>query len=428
MCHNYAKHFSLLLFTIFIGSFSFAQNSNKENSIYSRYGIGELRNSLNTPIKAMGGISTAYADEYAVNSDNPASYATLRFTTYELGGEASMRTVLTDTKKYGTGMGALSYLTVGIPLGKYAGMAFGVKPNSRVYYQTQDSVNQLPGFGPALRTYSGDGSVNYAYAGFAGKYAGISFGFNLGYMFGTIRNSNLLSSQYDTLYVQNADFSHYTKVGGVYYSLGAMYDAKLKEKLFLRTGATVTLKQRLTIHEDDYKLSWRTLDDGSSIYDTVVNITNQRGNMTLPMNYSFGAHIMDNEKWMAGFDVRGAKWSDYNVNGLKDSVADQTYRVAIGGSYTPNARSLYKYLNRITYRLGFYYGTDYIKLRSTTMNYYGFSLGASLPFKRTYDRIHLTYEMGRRGTLNNGLIQENFYKFSFGISLNDKWFVKRKYD
>lgn len=426
MCHNYAKHFSLLLFTIFIGSFSFAQNSNRENSIYSRYGIGELRNALNTPIKAMGGISTAYADEFAVNSDNPASYATLRFTTYELGGEASMRTVITGTKKYGTGMASLSYLTIGVPLGKYAGMAFGVKPYSRVYYQTQDSVD-LAGFGPALRIYTGDGSVNYAYAGFAGKYAGFSFGFNLGYMFGTIRNSNLLDVQYDTVNVQNADFSHYTKIGGVHYKLGVMYDTKLKEKLFLRAGATLTLKQNLTTHEDDYKLSWRYVDR-VPVYDTVVNITNQKGRMTTPMSYSFGAHLMDNEKWMAGIDVSGAKWSDYNVNGLKDSVADQTYRIAIGGSYTPNPRSLYKYLNRVTYRLGFYYGTDYIKLRNTAMNYYGFSIGASLPFKRTYDRIHLTYEMGRRGTLNNGLVQENFYKFSFGISLNDKWFVKRKYD
>lgn len=426
MCHNYAKHFFLFLFTILIGSFSFAQNSNKENSIYTRYGIGELRNALNTPIRAMGGISTAYADEFAVNSDNPASYATLRFTTYEVGGEASMKTVLTGTQKYGTGMASLSYFTIGVPLGKYAGMAFGVKPYTRVYYETQDSVD-MPGIGPAIRVYSGDGSVNYAYAGFAGQYGGLSLGVNIGYMFGTIRNSNILTTQYDTLNVQNADFSHYTKIGGLYYKLGAMYNAKLKEKLFLRVGATATLKQNVTVHEDDYKLSWR-ISDGTAIYDTVVNISNQKGKMVLPMSYSFGAHIMDNEKWMAGFDISGAKWSDYNIEGIKDSLADQTYRVAVGGSYTPNARSLYKYLNRITYRLGFYYGTDYIRLRNTGMNYYGFSLGVSLPFKRTYDRVHLAYEMGRRGTLNNGLIQENFYKFSFGISLNDKWFVKRKYD
>lgn len=426
MCHNYAKHFFLFITLLVTGSLSFAQNSNKENSVYTRYGIGEFRNSLNTNLKGMANISSAYANEYNVNTDNPASYATLKLTTYELGGEGSMKTVLTNAKNYRTGMASLSYLTIGIPLGKHAGMAFGLKPYTRTYYQTTDSVD-LAGIGPALRVYSGDGSINYAFLGFAGEYKGFSAGVNVGYLFGTTRNSSILTKQYDTVNATNSDFSTYDKVGGVYWKLGLMYNTRLNKNLALRVGGTFTLSQDVTQWRDNYALSWR-ISNGTSIYDTAIDVQNQKGKMTLPMSYSFGAQLLGNDVWVAGIDFSAAQWSQFRNMGVADSVASGTYRIAAGGEYTPNARSIYKYLNRVTYRLGVYYGTDYIKLRNTDLNYYGFTVGASLPFKRSNDRLHLAFEMGRRGTQTNGLVQENYYKFSFGISLNDKWFLKRKYE
>jgi len=32
------------------------------------------------------------------------------------------------------------------------------------------------------------------------------------------------------------------------------------------------------------------------------------------------------------------------------------------------------------------------------------------------------------GTKANGLLQETYVRLTLGLSLNDKWFVKRKYD
>jgi hypothetical protein len=50
-----------------------------------------------------------------------------------------------------------------------------------------------------------------------------------------------------------------------------------------------------------------------------------------------------------------------------------------------------------------------------------------LPFQG-FSNINLGFEVGRRGTTNAGLIQEDFFSIRLGLSLNDRWFVKNKYN
>lgn len=425
MCHSYNKHFLLTLTLLSTGIVSFAQNSNKENAPYSRYGLGEQRNGANTVLKGMASISSAYANSFNVNTDNPASYASLKLTTYEAGAEGSMRNIQAGGRSYGTGTATLSYLTVGIPIGKYAGVALGLRPYTRVFYRMNDST-ELDGIGPAIRNYSGEGSTNYGFIGVAGTYGGFSIGANIGYLFGTIRNSSLIQKLYDTVNTYNADFSRYTKVGGLHYKLGIMYSTALTKTMNLRVGGTATLNQNVNAWRDEYAISFRNTGNGS-VADTAIRLQEVKGKIALPLSYSFGAQLAGGDNWMVGVDYSAAQWSQYRSYDLADSV-DNAYKMAIGGEYTPNATSLYNYLQRVTYRIGFYYGKDYVKLRNTDINYYALTLGGSLPFKRSADRLHLGLELGKRGTQTNGLISENFFKFSIGISLNDRWFVKKTYD
>lgn len=406
---------------------SFAQKSNKENSPYTRFGVGEFRNGVNVSLRGMGSISSAYSNEHAINTDNPASYAGLKLTTYEAGVEGSKRTIFSNSQSYPTGTATYSYLTIGIPMSKHFGMALGLKPYTRVYYNLRDSVN-MPGLGPYLRGYNGDGTVNYGYLGVAGKIKGFSVGINFGYLFGTINHASTLTSQYDSANALNSSFSEYIMVGDLFYKGGLMYETKLNNKLGLRAGATFAAKQNMNAKRDQYQLTYKYFSSLGTVTDTAIQETGKKGSIVLPSNYSFGVQLYNTDKWMAGIDFSTADWSGYRSFGNADSVADRTYRIAVGGEYTPNATSIYKYLNRVTYRLGFYYGKDYVELRNNNINYYAVTFGASLPFKRSYDRVHLGMEIGKRGTEGNGLVRENFFKFNVGISLNDRWFVKRKYE
>lgn len=428
MYHSYVKR-SLLAIVCFLSTFTTitAQNSNKENSPYSRFGIGEFRNGLNPMLRGMGSVSTAYVNEYAINTGNPASYASLKLTTYEVSAEGSVKNMRVGNENYTSGMATLSHINIGIPVSKHAALVLGLRPVARTYYSMSDTTD-MPAIGTSLRTYSGDGSVNLAFLGVAGKYKNFSAGINVGYLFGTTRYSSVLSNLVDTNHIYNADFSVYNRIGGIHWSAGLLYEGKVHKSMNLRAGATFSLSQHIATTQDVYELSWRN-SGTTQILDTAVSIKGHKGYTVLPFSYSLGVQLVDVEnRWSAGLNFSMTQWGDYKQFDQKDSLANQSWKIGIGGEYTPNVRNLYKYYNRITYRLGFYYGTDYVLLRNTTLPCYAVTAGVSLPFRRTMDKVHLALEMGRRGTKSNGLIQENFYKFSVGISLNDKWFLKRKYD
>jgi hypothetical protein len=430
MFHTYVKYF---LPSVFCLSASFQASSqddivaNKvtgENSPYSRFGIGEQRNGVNTLLRGMGSISSAYANPFAVNTDNPASYGSLKLTTYEAGGEGSIRNVFAGDLKYSTGSATLSYLNVGIPVSKHAGISFGLRPYSRVYYKLQDTIAD-PLIGKAIDQFIGLGSTNYGFIGAGGRYKGFSLGFNFGYLFGTINSARQLTS-IDTVKAHHSAFTNSTKLGGIYWKLGAMYDKELNKKMSFRAGATLTLSQDIDAERDEYGI---LINSATTVptYDTARAITGLEGKTTLPMSYSAGAHLIGTDKWMIGVDYTGTQWSEFRNFDVVDSV-DDSYKLSIGGEYTPNMASMTRYFDRVTYRLGLSYGKDYVRLQNTDMNFYSVTAGLSLPFRRTTDRIHTAVEIGNRGSNSNGLIRETFVRFAVGISLNDRWFIKRRYD
>lgn len=426
MCHKLFKHY--LLLTIIAAAVQasaqtqdFQTKANHENSPYSRFGIGEFRNGINPLLKSMGNITSAYNDPFAVNADNPASYASLLLTTYEGSLVANTRTIHSGNEKFRSGMATINHLSIGIPMGKYAGMSLGYRPVTNIFYRLSDTTI-IPGYGNTVRTFVGDGSLNYAFLGLAGKYKGLSLGANFGYMFGSTVYASLLES-IDTVSVNDARFSKVLRTGGIYWKAGAQYEAKLKKGLFLRSGVTFTANQGLNTTLDEYWVSYN-FSGGDTSYSNL----GQEGILTMPLMYSAGIHLADSNKWMVGVDFSGMSWTNYSGFGRTDSVADMSYRVGVGGEYTPDVSSLRKYFNRVTYRLGFYYGQDYVYLRNTPINYYAVTFGFGLPFKRYTDRVNTAFEIGQRGTEANGLFKEAFFRFTVGISLNDRWFIKRRYD
>ena len=69
-----------------------------------------------------------------------------------------------------------------------------------------------------------------------------------------------------------------------------------------------------------------------------------------------------------------------------------------------------------------------LEIKNIQLEQYGTTFGLGLPLKRLKSVLHLSVEWGERGTTQNGLLKESYWKTRFGITLNDLWFVKRKYD
>ncbi|MCB9046512.1 MAG: hypothetical protein H6550_10280 [Chitinophagales bacterium] len=429
MFHKLYKHYLLLICIVVVAGTGYAQNtqnfstkSNRENAPYTRFGIGEFRNGINPLMKGMGGITSSYNNPFAINASNPASYASLLLTTYEGSLQASTRTIHSGNEKFKTGMATINHMNIGMPVGKHAGMSFGFMPLTHIYYKLSDT-SVIPLYGNSVRTFYGDGSLSYAYVGFAGKYKGFSAGFNFGYIFGSTVYSSLLESIDNTQNVNDAQFSKVVKSGGIYWKGGLQYNGKIGSNLLLGAGATFAVNQDIKSKLDEFWMSYNY-----SGGDTAYSRLTQQGTLTMPLMYSAGLQIADSNKWLIGVDFSAANWSNYQGLGRVDSVGDVSYKIAAGGEYTPDATALRKYFSRVTYRLGFYYGQDYVYVRNTPINYYAVTFGFGLPFKRYTDRVNTAFEIGRRGSETNGLFRENFVKATIGITLNDKWFIKRKYD
>lgn len=411
----------------FTASVATAQNGNssKENDPYSRFGIGEPLTGTNVLNRGMGYVSTAYQNAAAINTENPASYASLKLTTYEAGFTGSVRSIRTEGKSYGTGSASLANLRLGFPIGNHAGMALGLQPQTHIFYHNVDS-STVNGIGKTAAEYTGEGGLNYAFIGAAGTTHGFSFGLNFGYLFGTMSNTSRLVN-IDTTHVLGSDFSKETRLGGLHFKAGIQYHDTLENGWNVRVGATADWGQSLNGNQTSYSSSFYYI--GSSINtDTSYTSAGKDGKIVLPATYSIGANL-GGANWSIGVDATQMNWSKYrNFEAIDTNINSKTLRLGVGGEYTPDPLSVYSYLSRVTYRAGFYFGQDYVKLRNTDLNYYGFTLGASFPFKRSPDRIHTAFEFGRRGTTANGLVQANYFKIHLGISLNDRWFVKRKYD
>ncbi|MEO6831402.1 MAG: hypothetical protein ABI378_03950 [Chitinophagaceae bacterium] len=400
-------------------------NSNKENDPYSRFGIGQITTGTNVLNCGMGYVSTAYQNASAINTDNPASYASLKLTTYEAGFTGSLLSIHTEDKTYGTGSANLANLRLGFPVGKHAGLALGLQPQSHIFYHNVDS-NSINGIGKTASEYTGQGGLNYAFIGAAGETHGFSFGLNFGYLFGTMSNTSRLVN-IDTTQVLGSDFSKDTRLGGLHFKAGIQYHDTLQNGWNIRLGATADWGQDLQGNQTSYSSSFYYV--GTTITsDTAYTATGKDGKIVLPATYSIGANL-GGLNWSVGVDATQMNWSKYrNFDAIDTNINSKTLRIGVGGEYTPDPLSVYSYISRITYRAGFYYGSDYVKLRNTDLNYYGLTVGASFPFKRSADRIHTALEFGRRGTTTNGLVQTNYFKVHLGISLNDRWFVKRRYD
>ena len=86
------------------------------------------------------------------------------------------------------------------------------------------------------------------------------------------------------------------------------------------------------------------------------------------------------------------------------------------------------FIKLLGYRTGIRYNSSLITVEGEDIQEIGMSFGLSLPLRKSFSTLNFGLEFGRRGKDKNGLTQEDFLNFMFGITINDKWFIQRKYD
>ncbi|TWF44953.1 hypothetical protein FHW36_101879 [Chitinophaga polysaccharea] len=430
-------HWTKVSILCLLGTFFLVANkvSAQENSPYSRYGLGDLNNNQNTVNRGMGGVSQAYNDPQAVNFVNPASYYSLVLTTFDVGIEGGAKSITDQGAKFSSGFGTLSYLQLGIPLVRNRwGLNLGLRPVTRVSYNIQQGFNS--NFGdttkwPLTNKYEGSGGLYQLYAGTGVRVGDFSIGVNLGYLFGNVENNTRLFFPDPNTYPSHK----MTRItyNSFFYKLGLQYRAKLNKEMDMTFGVTGSMKQNMNARQE--ALNETLMSNGAGNYtnqDTVSYVKGNRGKVVYPEEFGGGIMIRKYDKWSVGVDYTSNQWQNFKSFEVKDSALQNAWKLAIGGQFVPNATALSGYWNRVAYRLGAYYGQDYLKLAGQNMPMMGFTVGAGLPVRRMpysnqYSMLNLAFEVAHRGN-NQTVLKENTYRISLGFTLSDKWFIKRKYE
>lgn len=403
----------------------------------------------------MGGISAGYVDydkrfdlkdqypkSQSVNFLNPASYAKMRITSFDLGFEVDSRTLLaSDTQsKFRSVSAIISYVQLGIPLSRKRslGMNLGLRPVTRINYKIDRRTREKSGntgnpIDSMQTLYEGSGGSYQAYIGFGKSFKNLSVGFNTGYFFGTkdysTRKSFIPDSLDDAYYASN----HQTKTsfGGVFFDLGAQYRAQLSKNLVLNLGAYGNLTQKFKAEREAIDETFNYDVNGATFnIDTISYISNQGGQLQYPSTLGFGFMLDRIDSWQIGVDFTTMAWDDYSFFGEKEKVKN-SWLLKVGGQFIPDVRDTRSYWSHVNYRLGFNFGPDYINVENK-LPQFGVSAGLGLPVRRNpylhqYTLINFSFEYGKRGNTSN-ILRENLFRAGLGFTLSDLWFIKRRYN
>lgn len=409
--------------------------SAQENSPYSRYGLGDIVPGQNIVNRAAGGVSAAYYDPVTVNFTNPASYARLKYTTFDVGLDYTGRTLKTTSPVRTLRSGYLipSYIQVGFPLSKKAnwGMNIGIRPVSRISYQLQENT-RLPGIDSIQTNYNGDGGMYQTYIGTGIGSRHFTVGVNAGYAFG---NKNYVTERImmnDTVYYEKGRWSDSTHFGGLFLHAGAQYSTHVSKTVLLKLGAFAQLKSSLSATRSISRETFEyTSTSGEIPKDSVYFSPENKGKIIAPPSYGIGISLEKELSWSVSAEYNVTQWEDYRYFGEKDEVKN-TWVFRVGAGMIPNYKSS-KYWGQVQYRAGFYIGPDYVTVNKK-LPMYAFTFGASFPVRKygyslysgQYTSINTSFEIGARGNKSNSL-RESFYRISLGLSLSDIWFIKRTY-
>jgi hypothetical protein len=405
-----------------------AQTSN--SSPYSRFGLGKLNANSNTLIMSLGGSSYAVRNPLFVNPYNPASYTSFDTTSFVFDAalQAKMMTLSTNTNSYKVNDASLAYITMGFPIFKWWKISLGLLPYSTVGYLIgSDSV--IENLGNVRYGYTGSGGINKAYFGNGFKLSDhLSVGANFSYYFGTINRERTISYP-DSSYYFSSKITHSAEIRNLVIDFGMQYYKTLKNGLTLTTGLVFTPQYNMSSTANNLAISfYHNYSSNLDITkDTVSFEHDLKGSVSLPMNIGAGFSVGRSNRWAAFADFQWQQWSKYTYYGESDLLKN-SFRVSLGGQLKPSPLDVGKYWKRVNYRAGMRFEQSNLQLRDKRLNEFGFSFGAGLPMKKTRSTLNLAFEVGTFGSTDNNLIKENFFRFSIGASLFEKWFLKRKYD
>lgn len=420
--------------------------STGDGSVYSRFGVGLLEDFSSSRSQAMGGGGYALRSLNYNPVGNPALWSDQVFTRANLG--ASFQTLRASDDGDQTSQltaGNLESLQFSFPLNERTlGVGLAFQPYSRSNYKAvrRGRVATGPNRGDTLSyatRFEGLGGLQTVRGGLGWRITDmLRVGASVDVIFGIIESQRSTRFSRPGLSgtpsgTRDGVLTDGTRLSGVSGSVGGhlSFSNVLAEDDALSLGLSFSLPTTLSGERV------RTVDE-SLARDTLG--TEVDGDMELPWELRAGLAYHPDERWSLVADGLFAPWSaassDFDTGdtnpapfpvGSADTYTDR-WRVSVGAEVVPGGTDqLASYVQRTGYRLGAYAEKLYVRPDlQTDVHVLAATGGLSLPTSMAGTRIDLNTSVGTRGTTDDNLVRDVFYRFSLHVSIGERWFQERK--
>ena len=449
---SFCKRILLTLSACFVVTLAMAQPKN--NSLFSRFGIGDLLNQNFTNLRATPGFTNAYNNPYHLNLQNPASLGFMQMAAIDFGvyGRRSIWESGEETNINWSGN--MSHLAIGFTVNNPVndllererqdfswGMSFALVPYSLVGF-TVRTEGEVPDIGNVISEFRGEGGTNQLLWSNGFRYKQFSAGLNLGYLFGKIENVRGVIFDDLNASFQNRFVDDYS-INGITWRIGAQYNfifnaesGNLNKIKVLTLGVTASTNNRLNTNSSRFNRRFNPPFVTSGVaardtlaFDTIIDEEDVEGKATLPAQFGVGAIFSSGSKFKVGINYDFVQWSNY-TNDAQPEELENTYQLGFGAEWIPNFASYNKFFERVRYRVGGFIGTDPRNINGEQIERYAVTFGLGIPItlpRKQLSFVNLSVELGKMG--HNTSLVETYGEFTIGFTLNDNgWFVKQKFN
>ncbi|MCD7721351.1 MAG: hypothetical protein LUI09_03885 [Prevotellaceae bacterium] len=424
-----------------LASLTLRAQTNGCNSSYSRFGLGTMNDQSQGFNRAMGGVAQGIASGQKVNMLNPASYASIDSLTFIF--DVGMGVQYGHFKQGGSTTNArntnLEYVNAGFHIARRMGMSFGFVPYSTIGYNFTSDTRVGSNYTSSQTitsetTYYGNGGLHQMYLGIGWTpFAKLSVGANISYIWGDFNHSlaqtfyegSTTSSSYSTL---NSEWT--SDVRTYKLDIGLQYPVRLTPQDWLTLGATVSIGHGIGSEVQMIRYT--------SLKDTIEST--RKNAFDLPYTVSVGGAWQHKGKLIVAADYTFEKWEGCRIPVSRSTSTESEievrtdqylnrHRVNVGAEYTPNPLAR-NYTPRIRYRVGAYFATPYTKVNGENgPQEYSVTAGIALPLSnagKSVVNVSVQWLKRRPGTA--GMISENYFMAHLGVTFNERWFMKWKFN
>jgi hypothetical protein len=421
-----------LLLVVFLSCPVLAQTNT--DTPYSRFGLGQISQQGFDRGRALGGIGLGFRDPDQLNFLNPASFSSLDTMSFVFDfGVMGAHSVFKTSEMRSTYFAAnLDHIALGFPLTRWWSMSVGVMPYSKVGYSIMEEATD-PDIGLIHYYYTGNGGINQLNLATAVEFFNsLSIGANFKHLFGSARLSRIIDFPDEDLF-STPEIDSTILVRDFIIELGIQYQLQIGERFEITLGGIYDKEASLNaettlIKKNTFPGKETSVNDSTSLNPVfILEDTTRTGSINIPQKIGAGITLKYNNQFSLGIDYYQQDWTNATFFDQQQPLTkSNSFRAGL--EFIPNPRALTGYFNHISFRAGAHYSNTYLQLKGEQLKNYGISFGLGLPFSNANSSFNIAFMLGRRGTLENNLIQENYKQLSFSVTLYDIWFFRQKFD